>query len=138
MTDVDLHYRELEAKLRAHGLRPTIQRMSLGVILFGADNKHVTAESLHAESKEANIGVCLATVYNALHNFTSKGLLKEICIDPSRSYFDTNTEPHHHFYYERSGRLEDIMCSDLSLGVLPAAPDNLPLLSVEVLIRIDG
>lgn len=138
MSDDNSECKELEKRLRDHGLRPTLQRMALGKILFGGNNKHVTAESLYSDAKAINIDVSLATVYNALHNFTSKGLLKEICIGPARSYFDTNIENHHHFYYEKSGQLEDIESADVRLGQLPKVPRNLEILSVEVIIRIDG
>lgn len=107
-------------------------------ILLGHGNRHITAESLYSDAVEAGVDISLATVYNALHTFTSKGLLREISIDSTRSYFDTNTSEHHHFFYEKSGRLEDIDHADVKLSRVPEAPDGLSISRVDVVIRIDG
>lgn len=128
----------LTQKLRDVGLRPTRQRLALAEILLGRGNRHITAESLYSDAVEAGVDVSLATVYNALHTFTSKGLLREISIDSTRSYFDTNTGEHHHFFFEKSGRLEDIDPSDVRLSRIPAAPDGLSISRVDVVIRVDG
>jgi Fur family iron response transcriptional regulator len=129
---------DLAKRLRAVGLRPTRQRMALAELLFGKGKCHVTAEALYSDAVTAGVHVSLATVYNALHTFTAKGLLREISLDSSRSYFDTNTEEHHHFYYERSGRLEDIDNASVKIGRLPAPPDGKPVSRVDVVIRVDG
>lgn len=128
----------LTQKLRDVGLRPTRQRLALAEILLGRGNRHITAESLYSDAVEAGVDVSLATVYNALHTFTSKGLLREISIDSTRSYFDTNTSEHHHFFYEKSGRLEDIKNADVKLARVPEAPDGLAISRVDVVIRVDG
>lgn len=128
----------LAEDLRAVGLRPTRQRMALAELLFGQGKRHITAETLYSEAVGAGVHVSLATVYNALHTFTAKGLLREISLDSSRSYFDTNTEEHHHFYYEKSGRLEDIDNADVKIGRLPETPDGIPVSRVDVIIRVDG
>src|SRR5688572_8837879 len=94
-------------RLRGAGLRPTRQRLALAKLLFDGGDRHVTAEKLHGEALGANIRVSLATVYNTLHQFTDAGLLREIAVDASCSYFDTNISSHHHFFHEASGRLED-------------------------------
>ncbi|MEE8438910.1 MAG: Fur family transcriptional regulator, partial [Micropepsaceae bacterium] len=85
-------------KLRAAGLRPTRQRLGLAALLFGAKDRHVSAEKLHEEASAAGIRVSLATVYNTLHQFTALGLLRELSVDGARTYFDTNMGDHHHFY----------------------------------------
>jgi Fur family iron response transcriptional regulator len=128
----------MAAYLREAGLRPTRQRIALASLLFDRGNRHVTAEALYSDALEADIDVSLATVYNALHTFTGKGLLREISIDSTRSYFDTNTDEHHHFYFEKSGALEDIDQAQISLGRLPETPDGLKVSRVDVVIRIDG
>jgi Fur family iron response transcriptional regulator len=92
----------LAEQLRAVSLRPTQQRMALADLLFGRGNSHITAEALYSDALTAGVNVSLATVYNALHTFTAKGLLREITIDSTRSYFDTNVDEHHHFYFEKS------------------------------------
>src|ERR1700749_417373 len=109
-------------QLRTAGLRPTRQRLALAEILFGQGHRHVTAESLFNEAKARHIDVSLATVYSALHDFTGKGMLREISIDSTRSYFDTNTGNHHHFFFERSGKLQDIPSERVSIAALPEAP----------------
>src|SRR5512134_586576 len=94
--------------LRRADLRPTRQRLALAKLLFENGHRHVTAESLHEEALDKNFDVSLATVYNTLHQFVAAGLLREIFVDASRSYFDTNTVEHHHLFFEPSGKLEDI------------------------------
>jgi Fur family iron response transcriptional regulator len=128
----------LTAYLREAGLRPTRQRMALAALLFDQGDRHVTAESLYSEALESGVKVSLATVYNALHTFTSKGILREISIDSSRSYFDTNVEEHHHFYFEKSGTLEDIDQSQIRLTRLPKTPGGLKVSRVDIVIRVDG
>ena len=125
-------------RLRDVGLRPTRQRMALARLLFAHGDRHVTAEALFTEAKQARVHVSLATVYNALHDFTGKGLLREISLDTERSYFDTNVGDHHHFYFERTGRLEDIPTDAVKVTALPDAPNGAPITRVDVIIRVDG
>ena len=125
-------------RLRDVGLRPTRQRMALARLLFAQGDRHVTAEALFTEAKTARVHVSLATVYNALHDFTGKGLLREISLDTERSYFDTNTGDHHHFYFERTGRLEDIPADAVQITALPDAPDGASITRVDVIIRVAG
>ena len=95
-------------KLRKAGLRPTRQRLALASLLFAHGDRHVTAEGLHEEAVSAGVPVSLATVYNTMHQFTAAGLLREVTVDGTRTYFDTNTGDHHHFYCEDDGMLMDI------------------------------
>jgi len=129
-------YSNVIARLRACGLRPTRQRIALAKLLFDDGDRHVTAELLHAEAKTANIRVSLATVYNTLHQFTEAGLLREIVVDSQRCYFDTNTSEHHHFFFEKSNRLEDIPADEIVVTSLPSAPDGTEIKSVDVVIRV--
>lgn len=122
--------------LRQSGLRPTRQRVALARLLFGGGDRHVSAESLHGEAELNGIRVSLATVYNALHQFTEAGLLREVVVDAGRSYFDTNTTDHHHFFYERSGRLQDIPGHSVVLSAVPAAPEGAEIARVDVVIRL--
>jgi Fur family iron response transcriptional regulator len=123
-------------RLRAAGLRPTRQRLALAKLLFAQGHRHVTAEALFNEAKEHRVDVSLATVYNALHDFTEKALLREISIDSSRSYFDTNVGDHHHFYFERSGKLQDIPSERVAIASLPAPPGGAAISRVDVIIRV--
>ena len=123
-------------RLRGVGLRPTRQRLALAKLLFEGGNRHVTAEILHVEAQTAEIRVSLATVYNTLHQFTAVGLLREIVVDSQRCYFDTNISDHHHFFYENSGRLEDIPGEEVVLARLPEAPTGAKVTRVDVVIRV--
>ena len=131
-------YSHILDQLRASGLRPTRQRLALAKLLFDGDDRHTTAEMLHADAIGGNIRVSLATVYNTLHQFTNAGLLREIVVDASRSYFDTNTSAHHHFFFENSGRLEDIPDTDLVVDRLPEAPAGTNIKSVDVVVRLQS
>jgi Fur family iron response transcriptional regulator len=131
-------FRQALDRLRASGLRPTRQRLALAKLLFDGCDRHVTAETLHSEASTANIRVSLATVYNTLHQFTEAGLLREIVVDAGRSYFDTNTSEHHHFFNERNGMLADIPGSEVVVAQLPAAPEGTTIRRVDVIVRIDG
>ncbi len=121
--------------LRAAKLRPTRQRLALSRLLFEKGDRHVTAEQLHGEATTAGIMVSLATVYNALHQFVAAGLLREVVVNPGRSYFDTNTADHHHFFFEDSGRLMDIPSDRISVTNLPEPPHG-AIKRVDVTIRV--
>ncbi len=129
-------YSHVIDRLRAAGLRPTRQRLALAKLLFDGGDRHVTAEMLHAEVLNANVRVSLATVYNTLHQFTSCGLLREIVVDASRSYFDTNMSDHHHFYMEDGGELLDIPGDEIVVSRLPAVPQGKQIKRVEVIVRV--
>nr|WP_046022766.1 Fur family transcriptional regulator [Magnetospira sp. QH-2] len=123
-------------KLRGAELRPTRQRLALAKLLFEGDDRHITAESLHGEALDTNIRVSLATVYNALHQFTEAGLLREIVVDASRSYFDTNTSDHHHFFVENTGELADIPGEQMVVANVPEAPPGMSVQRVDVVVRV--
>ncbi len=123
-------------RLRGVGLRPTRQRVALADLLFAKGHRHVSAEDLFNEAKARNIDVSLATIYNALHDFTEKGLLRALSVDSMGSYFDTNTSEHHHFFYERSQRLEDIPKDEIKISALPKAPKGTDVSRVDVVIRL--
>ena len=129
---------ELVQRLRVAGLRPTRQRVALGRLLFGSADRHVTAESLHLEAAKAGAELSLATVYNTLHQFTAVGMLREVVVEPGRSYFDTNTTDHHHFYIERDGSLMDIPGDSVALAQLPDPPAGMKISRVEVIVRLQS
>ena len=129
-------YSDLIDRLKQAGLRPTRQRLALARLLFAAGDRHTTAEQLHGEAMEADVRVSLATVYNSLHQFTKAGLLREVVVEPGRSYFDTNTSDHHHFFFEDSGRLEDIPGDMVRLADLPEPPSGHRVSQVDVIIRL--
>ena len=123
-------------RLRSVGLRPTRQRLALAKLLFEAGDRHVTAEHLHGEALRAAIRVSLATVYNTLHQFTDAGLLREVVVEPGRSYFDTNIDDHHHFFWESSGTLQDIPGEGVVVSGLPMPPEGTEIRRVEVIVRV--
>jgi Fur family iron response transcriptional regulator len=122
--------------LRGAGLRPTRQRVALARLLFAEGDRHVTAERLHEEALACKVPVSLATVYNTLHQFTEVGLLREVAIEGAKTYFDTNTSNHYHFFCERSGDLLDISTGDIRIEGLPEAPEGMTISRVDVLVRL--
>lgn len=129
-------FSDVLARLKAVGLRPTRQRLALAKLLFDGEDRHVTAEVLHAEAQGAKVRVSLATVYNTLHQFTSAGLLREVVVDPGRSYFDTNSSDHHHFFFESRGTLQDIPGETVFLSGVPEPPVGTNISRVDVVVRV--
>src|SRR5687767_5197138 len=126
----------LTAVLRMAGLRPTRQRVALAELLFGGPHRHVSAEQLHGEASEARVNVSIATIYNTLHQFHEAGLLREVAVDASRSYFDTDTSYHHHFYVEDEQRVIDIPASAIVIQNLPEPPRGMNITHVDVVVRV--
>ena len=119
------------------GLRPTRQRMALATLLVGdGKDRHVSAESLFASAKARDEQVSLATVYNTLRAFCDAGLMQEVTVDGSRSYFDTNTHDHPHFYWEDEHRLSDAPADQFQITGLPDIPEGAELASVNVVLRL--
>jgi Fur family iron response transcriptional regulator len=129
-------FNDVRGRLRRVGLRPTRQRVSLGWLLFAKGDRHVTAEMLYEEATRARVPVSLATVYNTLHQFTEAGLLRELAVDGSKAYFDTNIGDHHHFFVEGEDRLMDLPGDGLSVGDLPEPPDGMEIARVDVIVRL--
>jgi len=129
-------WHDVKAMLRQVGLRPTRQRMALGWILFGKGDRHVTAELLHEEAIQAKVPVSLATIYNTLHQFTQVGLLRQIAVDGSKSYFDTNVADHHHFFIEGENAVVDIPGTEVMVDRLPVPPEGYSIARVDVVVRL--
>ena len=126
----------LMAVLRMAGLRPTRQRIALAKLLFSNNHRHINAEQLHLEAGSAGVKVSLATVYNALHQFRNAGLLREISIDATRSYFDTDTSNHHHFFVEGEERVIDIPSDLIEVVGMPNAPRGMEISHVDIVVRV--
>ncbi len=123
--------------LAGANLRPTRQRLSLATMLVGdGQDRHVTAESLHAAVEAAGDRVSLATVYNTLRAFCDAGLIQEVTVDGSRSYFDTRTDDHPHFFREDDGSLTDAPAAQVQIKTLPSVPDGYEIAKVDVVIRL--
>jgi len=123
-------------RLRGAGLRPTRQRLSLAELLFSKGNRHICAESLHEEAIEAEMPVSLATVYNCLHQFNEAGLLRAVAVDSAKTYFDTNTSDHHHFYIESENRIVDLPASHIQVKDVPEPPDGMEISRIDVVVRL--
>lgn len=122
--------------LAGAGLRPTRQRIALAELLVGdGHNRHVTAESLFDAAQATGASVSLATVYNTLRSFTEAGLLNEITVDGTRSYFDTNVSEHAHFYFD-DGRVTDASRDSARLAQLPDVPEGYEIAKIDVVIRL--
>lgn len=123
--------------LASVGLRPTRQRMALAALLVGdGGNRHVTAESLFDLCRATDEKVSLATVYNTLRTFCEAGLMREVTVDGSKSYFDTRVDDHPHFYWEETATLTDAPAEQLEITRLPDAPAGAEIAKVDVVIRL--
>ena len=129
-------WHDVRSMLREVGLRPTRQRMALGWILFAKGDRHLTAEMLYEEATKAKVPVSLATVYNTLHQFTDVGLLRQVAVDGSKTYFDTNTTSHHHFFVEGENALVDIPDAADIVGKMPSAPPGYDIARIDVVVRL--
>jgi Fur family iron response transcriptional regulator len=129
-------WHDVNEMLQSVGLRPTRQRMALGWLLFGKGERHLTAEMLYEEATLAKVPVSLATVYNTLNQLTDAGLLRQVSVDGTKTYFDTNVSSHHHFYIEGSHELVDIPDSNLTIEHLPEVPEGYEISRIDMIVRI--
>ena len=131
MIDIDALKVLKEAKLR-----PTKQRVTLISNIYKYGNRHVNAESLHKEILDTGEKVSLATVYNTLHNLTNLGFLRQVKVNSSQNYFDTNVTAHHHFFDHSNNSLIDIDKDTIKIQGIPTPPDKKKISEVEVIISI--
>lgn len=127
---------DTEKRVREAGLRPTRQRVALADLLFAKGDRHLSAEELHEEALGAGVTVSLATVYNTLHQFTEAGLLRILAIEGAKTYFDTNTSDHHHFFIEGENRVMDIGSGPVSVNNLPEPPEGMEIANVDIIVRL--
>ncbi len=126
----------METKLRDARLRPTRQRIALAELMFSKGDRHISAENLFEEAQQAGVMVSLATIYNTLHQFTESGLLRAISVESSKTYFDTNTGNHHHFFLEDSEEIVDMPDGYVDVGNLPEPPSGMEVSRVDVIVRV--
>ena len=124
--------------LKKARLRSTRQRVSLVSNIFKYGNRHLSAESLHREILNSGEKVSLATVYNTLHQLTNLNLLRQVKVNASQNYFDTNTTAHHHFFDESNNPLIDISKDVIKIQGIPKPPDNKKVSEIEVIISIQN
>jgi Fur family iron response transcriptional regulator len=128
--------RDPEAILRDAGLRPTRQRVVLAQLLFAQGDRHLTAEMLHNEAAQSGQQVSLATVYNTLNLFAKMGMLREIGVDGSTTYFDTRTGDHHHFFIEEVSEIRDIPMTQIRIGRMASIPEGYEISRVDLVVRL--
>ena len=126
-------------RLRVSGLRPTKQRLAICKVLFDRkETFHFTIERLKKIiEKGSKKKISLATLYNTVNAFKEKGYLKEISLKGNKTFFDTNTKHHHHFYDEDMSQLVDIEDKNISVNYVPKLPSGKKIKSVEVLVKIE-
>lgn len=127
---------DISNKLRAHGVSPTSQRVDIAQILF-ARPQHLSAEQISKlVNDESSSSVSKATIYNTLGLFAKKGLVKEVIVDPSKVFYDSNTIDHFHFYNADTGVLTDIPLNEIDINKLPDSPEGTVPAGLEVIVRV--
>lgn len=121
--------------LQSCGIGPTRQRIDIARVLF-TKPQHLSADQVHALIDGSRAYASKATVYNTLNLFVQKGLVREVVVDPNRVFYDSRTEPHHHFYDVVSGRLTDIPNEAVTISSLPPLPAGMVKEGVDVLVRV--
>ena len=130
------HYRnQVIDRLKAAGVTPTQQRVEIAQILF-RQPQHLSAEQVLSEVNVQSAMVSKATVYNTLGLFAEKGLVREVIVDPTKVFYDSNIAEHHHFYNVDTGRLTDIDPTSVKVEALPQLPDGTVADGVDVIIRV--
>jgi len=125
----------IRRRLEAAGVRPTRQRVHLGRAIFGAGDRHFTAEMLYQETRSIRFAPTLGTIYNTLNEFARCGLLREIAIYDAKLWYDTKSGPHFHFYREDSEELLDIPDEWLPKIYIPA-PQGMRIAAIDVIVRL--
>lgn len=121
--------------LRSRSITPTEQRIEIGQLLFN-ETQHVTADLLLEKVNKGKNRVSKATIYNTLGLFAQKGLIREVIVDPNKLFYDTNLQPHHHFYYSDTERLEDVPAEQVNIKTLPNLPEGMDIEGIDVIIRV--
>ena len=137
MDDVIELKSKVQEKLKLYGLRPTRARTRIGMILLDKP-KHLSADQVHEKLKLKGYTISKATVYNTLNAFAKYGIVSEVTIDPSRTYYDSTTKAHHHFFNVDTGQLMDIASDDISVENIPRLPDNTRIQDLEIVVKISN
>ena len=137
MDDVIELKSKVQEKLKLYGIRPTRARTRIGMILLDKP-KHLSADQVHEKLKLKGYTISKATVYNTLNAFAKYGIVSEVTIDPSRTYYDSTTKAHHHFFNVDTGQLMDIASDDISVENIPRLPDNTQIQDLEIVVKISN
>ena len=121
--------------LRGHGINPTHQRIEIAHAIF-SHGEHLSADRILALVNDRASETSKATVYNTLNLFLEKQLIREVIVDPSKVFYDPNTERHHHFYNVDTGELTDIDARGIRVTGLPALPRGMATEGMDIIVRI--
>ncbi len=132
---VGLEGEEIVELLVQRGVLPTQQRRKIARALF-EQPQHLTAEQVLAKVNSNGCVASKATIYNTLGLFARKGLIREIIVDSSKSFYDSSTHPHHHFYHVDTGVLQDIESGDMAIQALPTPPEGTELDGIDIIVRV--
>tara|TARA_B100001750_G_scaffold242128_1_gene254990 strand:- start:845 stop:1261 length:417 start_codon:yes stop_codon:yes gene_type:complete len=135
MDDVIQLKSRVEKKLRFYGLRPTKARLRIGMMLLDKP-KHLSADQVYEKLIEKGHSVSKATVYNTLNAFVERGLLNQVAIDPIKTYYDSSTNAHHHFFNMDTGQLYDIPSEELTIESIPELPEDTKIQDLEIVIKV--
>jgi Fur family iron response transcriptional regulator len=127
--------RFIRRKLESAGVMPTRQRVDLGRTIFGAGDRHFTAEMIYQETRSIRFAPTRGTIYNTLNEFARRGLLREIALYDAKVWYDTKTGPHFHFYFEDTDELSDIPDYELpEIEISP--PEGMRVAAIDVIVRL--
>ena len=129
--------KSIRDKIQESGLRLTLQRIEIAKILFSGPPKHFTANHIYKIVEKKKLNISLATIYNTLRDFSDKKLINEIIFEPSRNWYDTCLEDHHHFFNSKTQKLIDINKNDISLKSYPKPPDGYKIRKYNIVIEIE-
>jgi len=125
----------ISERLQACGIRVTAQRMQIAELLLGAP-QHLSAEQITEALQGRGVEVSKATVYNTLNLFAARGLIRQLAVDDTRSWFDSNVQPHYHFHDEATGALTDVALPEVEFSRLPRIPEGMEVASLDLVIRL--
>ncbi len=126
---------DVSARLQASGIRVTAQRLQIAELLLTVP-QHLTADQIAEALQQRGLIVAKATVYNTLNLFAQRGLLRPLSVDGTRSWFDSNVEPHYHFHDERSGAITDVALPEVQFSRLPDPPAGMEVAGLDLVIRL--
>jgi Fur family iron response transcriptional regulator len=135
MTPIRYTRDQLVGTLRQHDINPTHQRIEIAYALFSR-GEHLSADQVLATVNDRQSETSKATVYNTLKLFLEKKLIREVIVDPSKVFYDPNTQPHHHIYNVDTGELADIDAARIEVQGLPALPEGMVTEGVDIIVRV--
>src|SRR5579864_1355224 len=133
--EVESNWARAATRLADCGIRITDQRLQIATILLSAP-QHLTAEQIADALRDGGARVSKATVYNTLNLFAAHGLIRQLSVDGTCAWFDSNVEPHYHFHDEHSGALSDVAVHDVQFSRLPPPPPGMEVAGIDLVIRL--